>query len=242
VEIAMHARDVHGNEEHVVLETISKVTKLTNIFSCPYCEHTSNLRKAIIKHVEVYHADKSNFQASDVRCEVIRAIDDEEKTGGFQCPYCDTVNHWKKSIIRHMKTVHPAMPCNIDIEFNPNVNIKNNSKSARKSSKQINCLRCGTTCRSMEKMKKHFEAKHPMFAKNFLSKENTEFAYNSLNTQPLENVCVLCNARYMWKKSLLVHIKRRHKDVYDVYQVLDEVLDTISANTGILYLRILNNS
>lgn len=233
--VTAHALQVHGKEEQIVVETISADQKLINLFKCMYCEHRSALRSAIMKHVEIHHPVVDDFQPKDVICEIVREGDLDGK-GGFQCPYCDTVNHWKKSIVRHMKTVHPCERQDIEIHFNPAVTVKGGGRSSRKSSKQINCLRCGTSCRSIEKMRKHFLSKHLKLVKNFLNKENTEFSYESFAGRPLDYVCVMCNARYMWKKSLLVHVKNQHRDMYQVYQTLDNVVDIVASAAGMCNL------
>ncbi|XP_045189285.2 uncharacterized protein LOC123546790 [Mercenaria mercenaria] len=228
--VSAHCMHVHPDEAKIVIETVRVSEKLTNIFKCMYCDHSSGWRKAIIKHVEIHHSDIKNFQAKDVICEIVQEKE-LQGSGGFQCPYCNTVNHWKKSIIRHIKTVHPNERQDLEIHFNPAASVKSGGRSCRKSSKQIKCLRCGISCRSIEKMRKHFLSKHPKLAKNYLGKGNTELVYDASNGRQLDYVCVLCSAKYMWKKSLLVHIKCRHREMFHVYQALDHVVDIVAGGT-----------
>lgn len=226
-----HSLHVHGNGEKAVIESVSNPHKLVNVFRCVYCDHSSGLRNAVVTHVAAQHPEVKDFEAKNVICEIVPETQ-PSGIGGYLCPYCDTVNHWKKSIVRHIRTMHPKERNDIEIPFNANVSMKSAGRSARKSSKQINCLICRTSCRSMEKMRKHFLNKHPKLAKNFLDKKNTEFSYESTDGKPLDHVCVLCSAKYMWKKSLLVHMKSRHGDMFQVYQALDHVVDIAASAAG----------
>jgi uncharacterized C2H2 Zn-finger protein len=228
--VSAHCIHIHPNEVKIVVEAISSAEKLVNVFKCSYCDHTSGWRKSVMKHVELHHPEITNFQAKDVVCEVIQKTE-HDGTGGFQCPFCDTVNHWKKSIVRHIKTVHPQEDQNTPIHFNPLASIKVGGRSSRKSSKQIKCRRCKISCRSIEKMKRHFLSQHPKLAKNYLNKENTEFVYDSFAGRKLDFKCILCSAKYMWKKSLLVHMKNRHEDIFHVYQALDHIVEIVEACT-----------
>ncbi|KAL4231292.1 hypothetical protein ACF0H5_008872 [Mactra antiquata] len=251
--VFQHSMAMHGKVLPYSVESSQAGNTPDELYCCPHCEYKANDKQSIVSHSSTAHPKLRKIKKSNIVRVRERNTSD---TGGYRCPYCNIVNRWRKSIIRHIRTFHVGQPYDVDIPYESNVNLVTNGNNARRSSKIINCLLCGTTRRSIKLMRKHFQEKHRKHVKNLLNKEFTKFVYTNevprtdemsagSNTsigsvrvtaatndgKTLDNCCVLCGAKYVWKKSLLVHIKSQHKDMYEVYQTMEQVLDIVCQAT-----------
>ena len=70
------------------------------MFSCKYCEHTSNWSSNLSKPENAMHMNKMNqdfgFQNSNVRAQ----------NGMFSCKYCTYTSNWSSNLQKHEKAKH----------------------------------------------------------------------------------------------------------------------------------------
>jgi len=166
-----HMREIHGEVMDFDSSDPIAILKPSNssqtLYVCKLCKQGNSSLSSLVQHCRIMHgADKKPAFT------VLKLNSDEELVNVYNCPSCTYTSLWRRTVLRHVKAVHPEQVTLTTGDIK--CSLKPLNKIPSTSSTNYMCPYCDVSYKWRKSVVRHIKTYHPGFPDNVEIKSSNE--------------------------------------------------------------------